>query len=81
MSSAMTKENVVAIIPASTGCPPVVFGSMPKTAGRRDGTENGPFLFGLGAHPPGKLPDGTGWQPVLPGIFAHRHVPFTAHAS
>jgi hypothetical protein len=66
----------------STGCYPVVLGSLkarprlataglrygPSTAGVGDTRGGGPLPLRFVADPSGRLPDGTGWQPVLPRI-------------
>jgi hypothetical protein len=46
----------------STGCQPVLFGSLPKSSLQVRWEE---FLQRVGVV--GKLPTTTGWQPVLPG--------------
>jgi hypothetical protein len=47
----------------STGCQPVVFGSLPKTFYREH------FIYGVTpvSSVAGKLPATAGWQPALPG--------------
>jgi hypothetical protein len=57
--SKLTKHE----FPGSTGCQPVVFGSLPKNSWSDDFTKR----VVAARRVAGKLPATTGWQPVLPG--------------
>ena len=50
----------------SAGCQPAVRGSLPRTVGTRYEPDDSEPLSRAAEDPPGRLPGGIGWQPVLP---------------
>jgi excinuclease ABC subunit A len=50
----------------SAGCQPAVRGSLPRTVERDYELNDSDYALRAAENPPGRLPDGAGWQPALP---------------
>jgi excinuclease ABC subunit A len=56
----------------SAGCKPAVRGSLPRTVKSAYPLDDSALSLRAAEEPSGKLPDGAGWQPALPGNHAIR---------